>query len=246
MNAQAEIQQLFMASTLHEAKNQLGQLMLMVDNLKAQAQLNAEADTAKQLDYQFQLLSFRLNQILQSYKQPSHHQLRLDYHELDDFFLEVSIRHHMIKDKITIIYDEDVSICHCFDESLMANVIDTFLYNALQAGAKTVHLSCQQDTTPDPSGLWITIEDDGPGFPQSLLNQSFTETKAGDLRQNKSGLGLYMAYQIIMAHSNHNTAAQMLIDNNSTLSGSRNPTDPNGYTTNCNTKNSARIRCFLP
>ncbi len=218
---QSEIQQLFMASTLHEIKNQLGQVMNAVEGLKEKAALSAEDAESQYLDAQFQCLNFRLGQLLQGYKSQTAYQLRLDYHDLVDFFEEASIRHQSLKNQIQLTFDDTTDLCPCFDEALMINVLDTFIYNALQAGASQIHLSSEAEKD-DPQSAWIIIEDNGPGFPAELLEQPIDQLKPGNFRQHKSGLGLYMANAIVKSHKNQKgTAGHLLLDNHSSLNGAR-------------------------
>ena len=216
----SQIQQLFMASTLHEIKNQLGQIMIAVDTLQSQAKVSNESPEAQKLAYQFQLLNFRLNQILQAYKNQEHYQLRLDDHDLDDVFQETLIRHQSNKAQVEISIETPTHLCPCFDESLIINVIDTCIYNALQAGATKIALSAHAEKTTN-QGAWIQIEDNGPGFPSDFLNQPLGSTKSGELRQNKSGLGLYMAHNILLSHSTKTETGKLMLDNTSSLGGAR-------------------------
>lgn len=67
--------------------------------------------------------------------------------------------------------------------------------NALDAGATTISLSCEQ--TDDR--LMIRITDNGPGLPQEIVDQLFDE-KSGSSRPGNSGIGLMISRELAQNH----------------------------------------------
>jgi signal transduction histidine kinase len=56
-------------------------------------------------------------------------------------------------------------------------------------------------TDSQPEGLQITIADDGPGFPDHLLDHIFDRfTRGPDRRAHGTGLGTAIAAEVISTH----------------------------------------------
>ena len=61
--------------------------------------------------------------------------------------------------------------------------------------------------TQSPSSFTISVENDGPGFPdteRSRLFRKFSRLQTPELRKQKgTGVGLYSVYRIVQAHHGH-------------------------------------------
>jgi signal transduction histidine kinase len=76
----------------------------------------------------------------------------------------------------------------------MHAVLQNLVRNAIQAGARTVHMETQLE--PSGQAVSLTVHDDGPGIPESRtgrLFEAFTEsTKIAG-----TGLGLYLCRRYV-------------------------------------------------
>lgn len=208
-----DLHALFIASCLHEAKNHANHLLIHVDQLATQFSLASEDPKLQPIKNDCHNLLHHLTQILQLYKSNQGYRLHREDIILEDFFEDILLRHR----SINIQQQTDADLTAVFDEQLIFNIIDTAIYNAMQAGATTLklHAKCTDKY------LQICIEDNGPGFPDELLTQSLDQLNPSNLTQHKTGLGLYMAQQIIQAHHHQDRKGYLQLSNDSSLGGGR-------------------------
>lgn len=76
----------------------------------------------------------------------------------------------------------------------MAAVLENLVRNAIQAGARTVHI----ETRLEPSGqaAVLTVHDDGPGIPEGRAGQLF-EAFTESTKVSGTGLGLYLCRRYV-------------------------------------------------
>lgn len=70
------------------------------------------------------------------------------------------------------------------DEADILEVLGNLLENACKYGASTVHISCEENTRS------LTIDDDGPGFPEGDLKQYIQRGVRADTATPGTGIGL--------------------------------------------------------
>jgi signal transduction histidine kinase len=208
-----ELHALFVASSLHEAKNHANHLLIHVDQLASQFSLTTEDTRLQPIQQDCQNLLHHLTLILQLYKSNQGYRLHREDIILEDFFEDIQIRHRTID----IQQDIDGDLTAVFDQQLILNIMDTAIYNALQAGASVLKLQASRTE----NHLQINIDDNGPGFPEALLSRSLDQLKPSDLAQHKTGLGLYMAHQIMQAHQHQDRHGYLHLSNASSLGGGR-------------------------
>ena len=93
----------------------------------------------------------------------------------------------------TVDTDEVPAIRSLVDPSLLTRALATLLTNAAEASDTPRHIHCRAGRSAD--GLWIEVEDDGPGIDHSIANtlfDPFVTTKA-----RGTGLGLAMARRLV-------------------------------------------------
>jgi two-component system sensor histidine kinase PhoQ len=80
---------------------------------------------------------------------------------------------------------------------LMGNLLD----NAYKYGESKVRIACGS-VEPDASrpGLWLSIEDDGPGIQESRRSQLIQRGTRGDERAEGHGLGLAIVVELVNAY----------------------------------------------
>jgi two-component system sensor histidine kinase PhoQ len=80
---------------------------------------------------------------------------------------------------------------------LLGNLLD----NAYKYGESKVRIACGS-VEPDDSrpGLWLSIEDDGPGIQESRLSQLIQRGTRGDERAEGHGLGLAIVVELVNAY----------------------------------------------
>lgn len=81
------------------------------------------------------------------------------------------------------------------DRMQLFRVLANLLRNAVQAGARSVHVSAQQNSPI----LAVDIADDGPGLPEAVRVELFRPF-AGGTQRGGTGLGLAIARDLMVAH----------------------------------------------
>jgi signal transduction histidine kinase len=84
------------------------------------------------------------------------------------------------------------------DEQALERALVNLIGNAVDHATANVRVEI---TDSQPAGLQITIADDGPGFPDDLLDHLFDRfTRGPDRRAHSTGLGTAIAAEVISTH----------------------------------------------
>ena len=68
--------------------------------------------------------------------------------------------------------------------------------------------------------LVFQVEDDGPGYPKSMLEANNITMQNYDISQGRTGLGLFFARLIAQAHNNSERQGSISLANGGSLGGS--------------------------
>ncbi len=223
-------------SSIHEIKNQFSILLLHIEDILNGSQQNENNDTAAKLRGEVNFISHRLSEMLGSYKSQNFSITpNIDQHALEELFDDIAIHHTLTETSydLTIRYECNEDMFGFFDEHMIQNIINTAVYNSAQTKVQTqknphtapvseILISAHWDEEKqNGDSVTIFIEDDGPGYPDSMLQNSQTESTSTDLKveQMKTGLGLYLAHQIAQAHTRNGKQGHIELLNGRTLSG---------------------------
>jgi signal transduction histidine kinase len=241
----SKLLEIFLASTIHEAKNHLGYLSDTLEAVSSSTATTGSTGTDSAENHPVQLtetilaheqppqlmlqkakdqiycLNHLLTQVLVHYRGVHNgYQLHMDQVDLEDFLEELSDRYHNrfayrgISLSAELLTDEPAF----FDEQLINNVLDTLIANAITAGATALKLQLLHDSD---QYLLIRLDDNGPGFPDSLLHHNLATLQTAQAHENKTGLGLYLANQILQAHHQMGKVGSILLENNPDTPGAR-------------------------
>lgn len=214
----SDLLQLLLASSIHEIKNHFGTLLINIDELvKLNSDHTDNQPIVDKIQSETQTISHRLNEVLGNYKsQTDKFTLLIDQHILSDLFEQVVARHTITQKvhNIELTWECDDDLFGYFDERLIHNIIDTAIFNALQIESEVtkIHLSALEKN----DSLLITIEDDGPGFPEQSTNTNEALTVSNI---SKTGLGLHFATEIAQAHSNNGKTGSIQMTSSKRLGG---------------------------
>lgn len=207
-----------LAASIHEVKNRFGILYNDLDLLLSHLSVDpGEQHRVESIKSEAQFIGSELMRILASYKAMSgsfpvaiNQQLAIDVLE------EIIARHSYTfkAHQITTELDCDEALNGFFDRSVIAIVIDTLIYNAIKAGAKNLLFSASEDK----DYLHLTVEDDGPGFPPSQLDEPLGQSEIST-QQKSTGLGLYFAQQLLNSHQEGERRARLSLGSAKQLSG---------------------------
>lgn len=208
------------ASTVHDMKNSLATLMHAHSEWLGQlpaAQRKTPEGAA--IDYEFAHLNGMLVQLLGLYKLGVNQlPLRPDYHELDDF-IEAQLAHHReVLDSRGIVasYEvEGLSPLGFFDRELIGSVVANIVINAIRFARSAILISAREEGEQ----LVISINDDGPGYPQGMIDAQSEYVQGINQRSGSTGLGLYFATHIAERHERNGVRGHIEIGNGGALGG---------------------------
>jgi signal transduction histidine kinase len=210
-----------LASSIHDIKNSLGLILTNLEDLIANPDNHiATPRQASLLQHEARRANSNLIQLLTLYKL-GHEQLsmRVTANNLADFLDEV------VAENLSVCRALELELSHqCdpdlegyFDLELVRGVLDSTIGNARRYAGSRIELSAAQED----GFLVIRVEDDGAGFPPSLIG--LLEYQPGDLADTtnpgRTQLGLYFATRMAQLHRNGETMGRVRLVNGHHLSG---------------------------
>lgn len=208
------------ASTVHDMKNSLAMLMRAHSQWLARMP-SAQAQGTEQtvIEHEFAHLNGMLVQLLGLYKLGVN-QLPMcpGYHELDDFVEAQLAAHQQILDSrgITSRYKVEASNpLGFFDRELVGSVVANIITNATRYAGHALLIIVSEEGEQ----VVISINDDGPGYPQAMLDRQSDYVQGINAQSGSTGLGLYFAGRIAALHERDGVRGRVEIDNGGTLGG---------------------------
>lgn len=212
-----------LASTLHDTKNSLGLLYnkledIIVDCHKKQCSSYVEF---YKLQYEIKRLNHSLIRLLSLYKAgKSQLAMNVDYHSIHDILEDVITQHELMLNSggIKIAADCDPSLFWALDRNLISGVLDNIINNSFRYALKQVHISSFEEN----GYLVIRIEDDGAGYPPSMLlneNNRPGFKREIDFQTGSTGLGIYFASMVSVLHQNNGKNGYISITNGGQFTG---------------------------
>ena len=194
-----------LASTLHDTKNSLGILFNNLEDIivRCKDKNCAEHVEFYHLQYEIKRLNHRLIRLLSLYKaEKSQMSLNVDYHSIRDVLEEVVVQHEiLLKSRgIKLTTRCDPALFGAFDRNLIMGVLDNIINNCFRYAKENVEISALNEN----GYLVMRIEDDGTGYPSSML---FNKDKIPEFKQEvdfetgSTGLGLYFSVMVAVMHT---------------------------------------------
>ncbi len=210
----------FLLSSIHDMKNSLSMMASYLEDALAQTpteageQANntlARQKTAQAL-YEAQRVNNHLIQLLALYKiDQSFYPFDPTEQSLADLAREALARAMPLAESKGIQLD-----CECpenlfgwFDYDLVFGVIVQALLNAMNYTCNKVFLKA----APCEAGVLIQIEDDGPGYPEFLLDQGNALQRGICFETGSTGLGLYFADVVANLHQAGGRTGRIVLTN---------------------------------
>ena len=210
-----------LAASIHEIKNRLGLMFGEIDGLLEQVSLSdKQQQQVQSIKSESHFIGNELVRVLASYKSLSDDFFaHVNQHFAIEFLEEVIARHSytVAAHKLNFVLDCDEEVSGFFDNGVLFVILDTLIYNSIKAGAHTIQLSAEEDE----QYLYFIIKDDGPGFPEDMLDGEFTQGSI-TVESHSTGLGLFFANKLIQSHKEGDNAGSIKLTNytdadNSTL-----------------------------
>ncbi|CAM3764152.1 Sensor histidine kinase [Pseudomonas reidholzensis] len=208
------------ASTVHDMKNSLAALMQAHSQWLARLpQAQCEGSEQGVMEHEFRHLNGMLVQMLGLYKLGVN-QLPIcpDYHELEDFIEAQLAAHQEVLKHRDILATWRIEIDNplgFFDRELVASVISNVLTNAIRYAGHALLIGIEEEGEQ----LVISVNDDGPGYPERMLERQQDYVQGIDARTGSTGLGLYFAARIAALHERDGVSGRIEIANGGALGG---------------------------
>lgn len=209
-----------LASSVHDMKNSLGMLLNTLADVmtKYPPQNNEHAKSYAVLEYEAARINSELIQLLSLYRL-DHDNVRVHIDEcivLDVISEQIARNHELLQSRnVELILECDESLIGYFDNDLVGGVINNIIVNCARYSRQTLKVSAQYTD----EGLAITVEDDGPGYPDDMLNASTFAESRTNFAGGRPHLGLLFANKVALMHKDKSRQGFIRLSNNSSLGG---------------------------
>jgi two-component system, OmpR family, sensor histidine kinase SenX3 len=223
MEAQLDFSDI-LASTLHDTKNSLGMLFNTLEEMIGQCK-DEPCELYHRLymlQYEIKRLNHSLIRLLTLYKaDKSQLLINIDYYSVCELIEDMILQNEPILKSKSISIEKDCpeNLFKAFDRGLVTGVLDNVLNNAFRYTQDKVRISAKEEN----DYLALSIEDNGSGYPESMLVCSSQETGAMtrkvDFGTGNTGLGLYFSLLVARSHRNRDKQGYISIVNGGEYGG---------------------------
>lgn len=208
-----------LASSIHDMKNSLGLVMHELENIGYQLQDDKEKSSAiSSLRYEASRINTSLMELLALYKMENQ-QLSIHTEEayIIDLLDDVIAAHAFLAQSKTISLevDCDEELMWFVDTNLMRIVLNNIVSNSIRYSHSKVLITA----SIKKQHLLLAIEDDGEGYPESMIKATKHIKQEIDVDTGSTGLGLYFASIIADSHQKKGQKGTVSLLNNQTLNG---------------------------
>jgi two-component system, OmpR family, sensor histidine kinase SenX3 len=217
----------FVAAAAHDMKNSVSVIAAYLEDALAQmteaggAEPSQAALSTYQALYETQRVNGNLVQLMAIFKlQEGMYPFEPQEVALDEFADEVLERVRQLArlKGLEVSCDRDVGLTSWFfDHDLITSVVVQSLFNAVRYARAKVQLSLRVHE----GRLEMEIADDGPGFPDFMLEQGFPSRQGIDVRTGSTGLGLFFSRMAAGLHERGGVRGGTSLSNGGALGGGR-------------------------
>jgi two-component system sensor histidine kinase SenX3 len=211
----------FIASSIHDMKNslniQIGFLEKLMDESKDKLCAETRGHLAHSI-YEANRMNTNLIQILSLYKLgKSIYPTDIAEQSVNEVLAEVLLQNQSMMQykgiEVSVICDEN---CYWyFDRDLISGVLVNALNNAYNY---TTDKICIAAHVRDGM-LEIRVEDNGKGYPQSMLLENVVNNKGVSFSTGSTGLGFYFSARVAAMHKNNGKQGCLSIENGGAYGG---------------------------
>jgi K+-sensing histidine kinase KdpD len=210
-----------LGSAVHDMKNSLCLLMQSIENL---GQSLVETDPLSQghlasAHYEAARLNTGLVQLLSLYRAGLDSlPLNIDEHYIEEVIEDLLATNESYLNHKNMILEvkQSADLVWYLDSDLIGILLNDVLINAMRYSHKKILLSVYTENKE----IVFKVEDDGPGYPKSMLDAHNINMQHSDIGQGRTGLGLFFARLIAQAHTKGETKGTISLKNGGKLGGS--------------------------
>lgn len=208
-----------LASSVHDMKNSLSMLLGSLEEMiqDSPPQNDEQKNYISILQYEASRINSELIQLLNIYRlQNKSLQFSIDEnYAIETFEDQIARNDVLFKTKnIEIDVECDEGLIWFYDNELLGNVIHNILINSTRYAKSKIKLSASVNN----ERLSITIEDDGFGFPEFMLQAALPENNKNS-SADSTRLGLFFAAKIASFHRQGENKGEIALSNGGSLGG---------------------------
>jgi len=210
------------ASSIHDMKNSLNVQISVLEKLAAQYKDTLQPNSYQDLGgviYQANRMNANLIQLLSLYKLDKQiYPIDIAEHSVAEVIDDVLRLYQPVLDfkHITIAVDCAPDCYWYMDRDLISGVVLNALNNAFQYTRDTIRVAARIE------GDWLElrVEDNGSGYPASMLRDEATASKHGvSFLTGSTGLGFHFSSQVTRMHRNAQREGMLIIENGGAYGG---------------------------
>lgn len=211
----------FIASSTHDMKNSLNIQIGFLEELMVACQGKIDETMLKQLGhtiYEAGRMNVNLIQILSLYKLgKSIYPMDIAEQSVKEVLEEVVLQNQSIMSYkgIGVTVECDADCFWYFDRDLVAGVLVNALNNAYNYTKDKIHVVAKVKD----GLLEMRVEDNGRGYPTSLLLENVADNKGVSFATGSTGLGFYFSSQVAGMHRNGGRRGSLTIENGGAFGG---------------------------
>ncbi|MFB1035417.1 MAG: ATP-binding protein [Sinobacterium sp.] len=210
-----------LGSAVHDMKNSLCLLMQSIESLGLSL---VETDPISRAHlasahYEAARLNTGLVQLLSLYRAGSDNlPLNIDECHIEDVIEDLLATNEGYLNHKNMILEvrHSADLAWYLDADLIGILLNDVLINAMRYSKKNILLSVYTEHEQ----IVFKVEDDGPGYPQSMLEAHNIEMQHLNISEGRTGLGLFFARLIAQAHTRNATKGNISLENGGSLGGS--------------------------
>ena len=211
-----------LAAAIHDMKNSLS---LMMESIESMAESldghdHQQMQKVHALHYETSRLNTGMVHLLALYRaRQDKLPLNCDEHYVQDIWEDIFASNHpyFTMRGMSISTSIDESLSSYLDYDLIYVLLNDMVVNAMRYSNGEILFSASSKD----QGIEILIEDDGPGYPEHMLNTAHMDMQQFDISSGRTGLGIYFARTIAQSHHRQQRTGFIKLDNHSRLGGSR-------------------------
>ncbi|MEO5357582.1 MAG: HAMP domain-containing histidine kinase [Nitrospirae bacterium YQR-1] len=210
-----------LASAVHDMKNSLSMLLNYLDEVVDYFK-EIEVPEAVQLThlhYEAKRVNNNLIQLLSLYRlDKSMYSLNITYNSVSELFNELVVQNMTMLEHKNISFETECEddLYWFYDQDMVAGVLNSTINNSFRYTKSKLRLAA----IVEEGYLKITVEDDGCGYPKSLMETTSNHSgKSINFNSGSTGLGLFFAEIVADFHTNKNKKGYITLANGCTLGG---------------------------
>lgn len=210
------------ASSVHDMKNALSMLLGALDEITEKCESSAcpSLKGFSHVRYEGNRVNNSLIQLLSLYRiENSQYSLLLEENDLEECLEECFLESEgllSLKGITTELnYDED--LLWYFDRNLIIGMLNSVINNSYKYTKSIIKMNAYVEN----NYLVISVEDDGSGYPESMLHGGSGHEPGIDYKSGSTGLGLYFAKIIARLHTNKDKSGYITTTNDGINGGGK-------------------------